>query len=506
MKIILKLTYATYVMLTCYILLVFFSSCNNEELFVEQVQLPVEDTEIDTGKSPLPEDTPEDAPDDNMATVLKAFPEAEGFGKNSKGGRGGEVFKVTNLNDSGAGSFRAALEASSSSRTIIFEVSGTINLSSPLKVPSNTTIAGQTAFRNGGQGITIKSNGSYDSTLMSISNSDIIIRYIRFRRGRGVNNEQNGDNVTVTSGNNIIFDHCSFSWSTDESFNTWGTVTNLTLQNCIFSESLMYSSHEYTTDPNHINYTDPHSMGSLIGLDSDKISFYQNLFAHNNQRNPLIGGVPPPKTDFELVNNYIYNWGQIPTVIEGNNAGYRINLIGNKWKRGNNSSKRYAITFLESNGNKLFAKGNISPERTSLSQNEWLVVGSGTAPFTNNASTSYQSLSPFNYPISESLAISANDLETQMLTKVGASLNRDAVDIRIVNDVINGTGSLIDDPSDVGGWPTISSMISVPIDTDNDGMTDDYEILKFGNLDRDGKGDIDNDGYTDLEEFLNSII
>src|SRR5690606_22782471 len=151
---------------------------------------------------------------------LKAFPEAEGFGKYSKGGRGGEVFKVTNLNNSGSGSLRAALEASASSRTIVFEVSGTITLSSSLRVPSNTTIAGQTAYRTGGQGITIRSNGSYGSSLMTISSDDIIIRYIRFRRGRGTNNEQNGDNVTITSGNNIIFDHCSFSWSTDESFNT----------------------------------------------------------------------------------------------------------------------------------------------------------------------------------------------------------------------------------------------------------------------------------------------
>ena len=419
-----------------------------------------------------------------------AFPGAEGFGKYTTGGRGGKVIFVDNLNDSGPGSLRAALRASGA-RTVVFRTSGTISLKSTIQINNPyITVAGQSAP---GDGIAIKTNGSFNGPAIKIRASEVIIRHLRVRPGptsRDPNSDNNGDAITITKGNNIIIDHCSLSWGVDETLQTWMSPSNITIQRSIISEALNNSTHR----------EGKHSMGTLLGKSSDGVTLYKNLFAHNHDRSPRITGDNSFHGQYQIVNNVIYNWGNSATVFDPSqngkvNGSLDANIIGNFYKAGPNSNTKKP-QILIGEGAKVYLKDNIGPYRQDNSMNDWSIA---------SGSKSLKASQPFGMP--NLPTVSAQKAYDQVLGIAGAIRpERDAVDRRIVNNVKNRTGSIIDHPSDVGGWPKLVKG-EVWKDDDNDGMPNWWEKRHGLNLNNasDGNGDVDNNGYTNLEDFLNRM-
>ena len=230
---------------------------------------------------------------------LPAFPGAAGFGANARGGRGGSVYIVTNLNDSGPGSFRDAV--SQPNRYVVFAVGGVIRINSRISVAPNLTIAGQTAP---GEGITIYGNG------LSFSNANnTVTRYLRVRMG--VVGDSGADAVTIAQGDNMIFDHVSVSWGRDETFSVSGTASNITVQDSIIAQGLF-----------------SHSAGGLMET-SGGVSIVRCLYIDNTTRNPKVKGVN------EFVNNVVYNWGTGGGYILGDSAGQSfVNVIENYYING----------------------------------------------------------------------------------------------------------------------------------------------------------------------------
>ncbi|GJL56730.1 MAG: hypothetical protein NPIRA02_38620 [Nitrospirales bacterium] len=415
---------------------------------------------------------------------MLAFPEAEGFGRFSQGGRGGQVFEVTNLKDSGLGSFRSALEARGP-RTVVFRVSGTIVLADRITIKNPyLTIAGQTAPGGG-----VQVNGMLD-----IQSHDIIIRHLRVRVGPGsLPKPSVRDSIQIMgeSAKDIILDHVSLSWGVDETFSIYNAQAGgFTVQWSIITESLNCPS------PQHAEGC--HGKGILIGGSTTKVSFHHNLLAHHPDRNPnLTGG------DIDMVNNVIYNY-RAANNVRPRKGVVRLNSVGNYYIPGPNTPrKKGAIRlyggskFNEASG--VYLKGNIHPrfrESDSLPQME-IAFRFGDSPDLTVVEKRY------NYPlVTTTDAFQAYD---QVLEKAGAVLPvRDSIDRRIVKDVRDRTGKIIDMPSEVGGFAKLASGTPPP-DTDKDGMPNKWE-LTWGFDPKnaaDGANDADKDGYTNLEEYLN---
>jgi hypothetical protein len=431
----------------------------------------------------------------DIVLAVPAFPSAEGFGAQSIGGRGGVVYEVTTLANSGHGSLRAAVEASGP-RTVVFRVSGTIALQSALQINNPyITIAGQTAP---GDGICIKDYG------LVVAANHVIIRYIRSRLGDNIAGNE-WDAVWISKGWSIILDHCSASWSVDETLSASSAAMpanmgNVTVQWCIISESLNCSVHPKGC----------HGYGSLIcGSDNNGITYHHNLYAHHKARSPRPGNynsliVDPCGLICDFRNNVVYNWG-------GSYAGYNadgqngtnsitnMNFVGNYYKRGSNSTGSYAFSETTKTS-KAYFNGNwmqgVNPA------DPWsLVIFSGT--WTQAEKDTYKQLSPI--PVEPVTTDDGPTAYSRILAHVGASFPvRDAVDGRIIDDVIDGTGSIINDEDEVGGWPTLNSL-PAPNDVDHDGMPDEWEFFyglnPYDANDRNYDGD--GDGYTNLEEYLN---
>ncbi len=411
---------------------------------------------------------------------VMAFPGAEGFGADTIGGRGGTVIKVTNRNDDGAGSFREACEASGP-RIVVFEVSGTISLSEGIDITDPyITIAGQTSPG----GICIK------NWPLEVRSHDIVIRHMRFRPGTG----GGGTDVRVEAVHNrgeggafynVILDHCSMSWATDENVDMGGDATDLTLQRCIISEGLYEAGFE-----GH------HSCGFLDNNGNTDITIHHCIFAHNDERNPRIhGGL----VDFR--NNIVYDfhsWCGSIGHYGGGNAIY-LNWVGNYVKNGPEGSTKYSVGLRGDNECYLgvYVDDNIGPYRPDGTGDEWLVVN-------NPDLADEQATSPYDVP--SVTTDSVFDVYDDVLADCGATLpQQDSVDERIIDDVLNGTGGFIDNPSEVGGWPNLSGG-SPPTDSDDDGMPDDWETARGLNPDvDDSAGDRDSDGYTNIEEYINGI-
>lgn len=442
--------------------------------------------------STQPTDNPNLAKPTPTAPPVLAFPGAEGFGANSVGGRGGRAIEVTNLNDSGSGSLRAAIEAEGR-RIVVFRTGGTIELRSSLVITNPfITIAGQTAP---GGGVTLKNHPSDKDGALVIKTHDVIVRYIRSRPGPSTKKDSDLDAIQILGDDarNVIIDHCSFSWATDEVVNTWYRPQDITIQWSIISEGLNCSTHEEGC----------HSKGMLLGSDGSRnISVHHNLFAHNVERDPLI------KTSglVDVVNNVMYNPKWAASHITDDYSRAFANFVGNYFKRGPDSTSDYSIAASDDGGNGLevFVKGNIGPDRPRDDMGEPLVVKSEDRQWI--VGTRHQA--PF---VTTTSAFEAYD---QVLANAGATIGldsrgdsywrRDPVDERIINDVRNGIGSYIDDPSEVGGWPELAPG-TAPKDSDHDGMPDEWERLYC--LDpaasADGPQDEDGDGYTNVEEYLN---
>ncbi len=414
---------------------------------------------------------------------VRAFPSAEGYGAYATGGRGGRVIHVTNLANSGPGSFRDAATASGP-RTIVFDVGGTIELSSPVTISNgDLTIAGQTAP---GGGITLRGDG------LAIRGSNVIIRYIRVRRGGG-GSIPDGIQIGNSGGSNaqnIILDHVSASWSGGDENVSVMSATKVTVQWSIVSEGLAAKGMR------------------CCGSFGTDVSVHHNLFVHNHIRNPNVNFAPvpagqTPTNRMDQRYNVVHNWGAAPRNMMNtrcNACQSLINLVGNVNTAGpsTNSGKRDQIAQGLPENNpanvRLYHTGNLingkSASNASIGPNLTVV----DAPF----------------PVSSEYTIAPDDIGSvfeRVLNGAGVTVPmRDAVDIRVIGDVRSGGGKIVGSVP-AGGWPNLPAG-TPPVDTDRDGMTDAWESAVGLNPNdaSDGPKDRNGDGYTNLEEYLNSLV
>lgn len=402
---------------------------------------------------------------------LVAFPGAEGFGKFAKGARASgspTVYHVTNLNDSGTGSFRDAVSASN--RIVVFDVAGVIKITSRIVCSSNVYIAGQTAP---GEGITVYGNG------FSYSGADnVICRYLRMRMGNG--GDSGKDACGIADGSNMIFDHVSVSWGRDETFSISGsTCINITIQNSIIAQGLL-----------------SHSAGGLIQTDGG-VTLYRNCYIDNDTRNNKIKGVN------QYVNNMVYNWSSGAYLMGGDSEGTSYaNCVSNYFINGPMKSTS-ALGGANANYN-IFAADNWWDKNRDGVLNGYLVPEieySGGPTFQAN---------PYNYPVVPTWP--ATSLVDSLLPGVGASLPyRDLVDCYVIDQLksFGKKGVIITNESENPiGVPTSWSMWAgvKRTDTDNDGMPDAWESANGLNpsLASDAVSYATN-GYLNIENYINSI-
>lgn len=471
---------------------------------------------------------------------IPAFPGAEGGGMYSFGGRGGKVFVVTNLNDSGPGSFREACEAGGP-RVVVFNVAGIIRLKDRIRIRAPyITIAGNTAP---GDGVCIAGN------TVELETHDVVIRHMRFRRGETWVGDRN-DSIGGNPIGNIMIDHVSASWGLDENMSMYRHMyrppdggkelklptVNITIQNSIFSEGLNIYHHAF---------------GSTIG--GVNCVFARNLWACNTGRNPSMG----MGGDFNMVNNVIYNWRHRTT--DGGDQSSRVNSINNYFKPGPATPKGAPISYriikgesrmpkgaTEREYGKFYVEGNIVEGNDRVTRDNW----AGGVQFADNDDIRGQSVEEFGrkyvaqsratepFPMSPVTIVPATEAFDLVLATAGATLpRRDAVDERVVNMVRSGAVTppdiqpnivellsqvgyteqrvkdlvdlipkgIITHPSQVGGYPEYKGEPYA--DADADGMPDDWE-RQYGlnpNDAADAAGDINGDGYTNIEKFIHNI-
>ena len=439
------------------------------------------------------------------ADNLVAFPGAEGGGMYTLGARAASnmtVYHVTNLNDSGAGSFRDAV--SQGGRIIVFDVAGTIMLEDELRITaSDLTILGQTAP---GEGICIAGE-----SVRFQGSSNIIIRYLRFRSGDTALSEEDG--LGFRDCTDVIVDHCSVSWSVDECLSAYAN-RNFTAQYCILSESLN----------NSIHGKGAHGYGGIWG--GENASFHHNLIATHNSRMPRIGtsatvssyeGHPDTDSLVDIRNNVFYKWGSNSGY--GGENGIRVNLVNNYYKPGPATDN---IWFYQNWGTTLHVSGNVMEGNTPMTADNWtgVTTQNDTVEWTKCENISDGIMVDgvlkandefiYDYPVTTTDAEAAYD---EVLAEAGASLWRDVTDTRVINSVINGTAvngsngslGLIDSQEDVGGWVWLYEG-EKPADSDNDGMSDSWEDAN--GLDKNDSADalaISASGYTNLELYAESI-
>jgi pectate lyase len=402
---------------------------------------------------------------------IPAFPGAWGGGMFATGGRGGRIIEVTNLNDSGAGSFRAAAEAEGP-RIVIFRVAGIIALESNIAIDNpDITIAGQSAPR---EGICLANHS------LNINTENVILRHLRVRRGRPEGG-QGSDNIGGNPVGRIIVDHCSTSWGMDENLSLYRymkplpdgrrlkmPVKNLTVQYCISSEALNAGNHAFG--------------GTWGGEDA---TFHHNLFACNTGRNPSIG----IGGEFDYRNNVIFNWRH--RTMDGGDETSLVNAINNYYKPGPATNDNMLSTMVRIEERDMYSPGNRwktgnwypqMPKRPG----KWYVSGNIVEGFPEVTADNWKGMrgpegiarvnTPFEgWPINQQTAM---DAFNTVLAKVGATLpKRDAVDIRVTDMVRTGkvttANGIVNDPQEVGGYPNYSfSLEDVPTDSDHDGMPD----------------------------------
>jgi hypothetical protein len=425
---------------------------------------------------------------------LPAFPGAEGFGATTPGGRGGRVIFVTNLNDAGEGSLRAACEAEGA-RIVVFRVSGTIALKSPLVIKNPyLTLAGQTAP---GEGICVR-----DHTF-GVQTHDVIIRFLRSRLGDVT--AQESDCIDLLHGaHDVIVDHCSATWSIDECLSLSGNVQNCTVQWCLIGESLNASKH----------HKGPHGFGSLSRANGP-ISWHHNLWIDNNARNPRLGdnyGRAPYPT-FDVRNNIVYDFGGTASGLT--QGRLHVNYVANYLRRGPSSTAATPITVSAPSDLQFYIRDNVYDGDEALTKDNTgffgaVVEKNGRRTVTKGAANLPDIVHIVNEPFAAPAVhtVPANEAVDLVLASVGASTpKRDAVDARLVAQVRDRSGRLIDSQEQVGGWPTLAST-PAPADSDNDGIPDAWEAAHGlnGRDAADANADRDADGYTNIEEYLNSVV
>lgn len=410
---------------------------------------------------------------------VPAFPGAEGAGAHTPGGRGGQVLFVTNLDDSGPGSLRAACEAAGP-RTILFRVSGTIQLKRPLIVTKPfLTIAGQSAP---GDGICLRDYA------FGVATHDVVVRYLRFRLGDETAQESDSADFFLGA-RNCIFDHCSATWSIDECLSLSGRVSDVTVQWCLIGEPLHASKHKKGA----------HGLGSLsraIG----PVTWHHNLWLHTHSRNPRLGDNygQPPYPSFDVRNNVVYNY--ISTAAGLTQGTFTVNYVGNYLRPGPDTRTAKPIQIGFPSNLQFYLADNVLDGNEALTADNRAMFSATEAD--GRVQVRFQT-QPF--PAAAVTTTSAAAAFEQVLAEVGASRpRRDVVDARLVTDVRQRSGRIINSQTEVGGWPLLKS-VPPPLDSDQDGMPDDWEQAHQLNPRdaADRNDDPDHDGYTHLEEFLN---
>jgi hypothetical protein len=409
---------------------------------------------------------------------VRAFPGAEGAGANAKGGRGGDVYHVTNLNDAGAGSLREGVRTATAPRTIVFDVAGTINLVTRLNInKSFLTIAGQTAP---GDGVTVAGHSTV------ISGNNVIIRYLRFRVGDGNCPVIQDDALWVDKTSEVILDHVSASWSVDETLSVTES-NNVTVQWSFITESMKNSCHEKGA----------HGYGSLIRFGSGVVTYHHNLYAHHDSRNPRVGD----NIGFDFVNNVIYNWGGESGYSGAAEEGTtRINYVGN-----------YLVAGPQTTSSKLRAfNGGSTSTQIYQSNNALDGDKDGTRDGVNNDWAmfigSYTRREPARFEFPQVTTLDAQTAYELVLKTAGHSLKRDSVDTRVVGEVRSEGGHHINSQNEVGGFPVLNPGAALN-DADGDGIPDEWESNHGLNPTdaADGRAVVEG-GYTNLEMYLNDLV
>lgn len=429
-----------------------------------------------------------------------AFPGAEGYGRFAIGGRGGKVVEVTNLNDDGPGSFREAVTQDIGPRTIVFNVSGNIELKSRLVISQPyITVAGQTAP---GDGITIS------RAPLGLTGDEGIVRFLRVRIGAG----RTYDGMGLTGANNSIIDHCSISWTIDESFSSRG-AHHITLQRTLISEALNVAGHgKYEAGKMH---------GYAATIGGDIGSFHHNLLAHNYGRNWSMGGGLNGDGYYsgrlDIRNNVVYNWGHRTT----DGGANEVNFVNNYYKPGAATDIFVALTAdhegVGKGSQRYYFEGNVMPGYFDENTQE----KGRRSRIKNNEIVDYETFVEEPFFPAYVTTQSAGEAYKNVLSDVGAMQPVfDAHDQRIIQETLKGTYSfkgsksglpgMIDTELDAGGFPEYVSVTRPESwDTDHDGLPNWWEEAKGLNTNSvandfsEANKDDDKDGFTELENYLN---
>lgn len=464
---------------------------------------------------------PTSSPSSDNTSLASACLWAEGGGRESIGGKGGTIYLVTSLADTldtdGSilpGTLRYAV-MKNEPRIVLFRVAGIIHLTKELTISHpNITILGQSAP---GDGVCIA-----DYPVKIEKTNNVILRFLRIRMGDDKLTAEQADGADALSVNNcknVLIDHCSFSWSTDECVSCYGNE-NFTMQYCFITESLRKSKHDKGN----------HGYGGIWG--GKNTTFHHNLLAHHDSRNPRFDHDYVEATNVgpvDFINNVVYNWG-------GNNCyggecssktgnQRQYNFINNYYKPGPASGRRTQLLApttkcsycTDKHGGtvvpgKFYVTGNIQTASSDVTQDNW----SGVNPDESSEKSLCKSDSRFTFTNCYTGEETADKAYETVLAKAGCSLKRDAVDTRIAQEVRDGsftyigsksgTKGIIDTPSDVGGWPEYEG--TPEIDSDLDGIPDAWETAH--QLDPKRRSDAMLEtlvpGYSNLDVYLNNLV
>lgn len=434
------------------------------------------------------------------AEPLIAFPGAEGFGRFAKGGRGGDVYHVTNLNDSGEGSLRDAIKSKKADvpRTVVFEVGGTIQLKKELRVEGvkGLSLAGQTAP---GGGITVRDHGIQFNKC-----SDVIVRFMRFRLGDETKTSEDviGFGSETEGCKDVILDHVTATWGIDGIMDVYA-ADRFTMQWCLFGEALNDSTH---------HKKEPHAMLMSFRKIKGSISIHHNLLFSSRDRHPTLGGYPPPESSadsiFDFRNNVIYNWEGACNLATG-----RFNLVANYWRPGPNTKPYEKEMPIQPKAEAHdvttgFLSGNVFEGKPDWSSDNYAAFQWGVRGGKYIGEVTKEKFAQATEAVPESERPTTQSAEAAyalVLTQAGASKLRDAADQRVITGVKDRTHRRIDSQKEVGCWPQLDSG-PAPTDSDRDGMPDAWENEHSLNPnDPNDRNATQKDSYTHLEHYLNSL-
>ncbi len=418
---------------------------------------------------------------DHASAQLLAFPGAEGGGKYARGGRDGDIYVVGNLNDSGVGSLRHAVEtAPATGRMIVFSVGGTIVLTADIVIDSpNITLAGQTAP----SGITLAHRA------LRINNThDVVVQHIAVRPGDTYTapNVYEPDAIWVSGSKDVILDHVSASWATDETISVTHESSHVTVQWSLITEALHNSNHSKGN----------HGYGSIF--EAGQTTLHHNLYAHNRSRNPRLAPADAPGVSnyADVVNNVIFNSGDRYSY-SGSNEAYSVNFTGNFGIEGPSTTRENELFHPDSTSTQVYYANNYyDTQEDGILQSTPASAATLTGTYT-----------PLANPVATAEPPIQTDAPTayaQVLSYAGSSIHRDPIDKRIINTVIRQNGAHIDSQTEVGGWYNPSSTST---SVDPDGLPNWWKIEKNLNPDDNTIGSQRPmpEGYTYLEMYLHEL-